>query len=69
MPLPTSTIKTLVQSCIAVLGIALVIGAGLSARQARVGLADATRVQLVNEIGNHLLTATENPRHHQHGAA
>ena len=60
MPLPTSTIKTLVQSCIAVLGIAVVSGAGLFAQQARVGLAAATGLQLVNEIGDHLLTATEN---------
>ncbi len=60
MRMPSLQIKTLVQGCIAALGIAVVVAAGLSAWQARQGLADATRVQTVNEIGDHLLTATEN---------
>jgi hypothetical protein len=49
---PSEQIKTLVQGCIAVLGIAVVITAGLAAWQAGRGLADVTRVQTVNEIGD-----------------
>lgn len=51
MRLPSLQIKTLVQGCIATLGVAVVIAAGLSVWQARQGLAGATRVRTVNEIG------------------
>ena len=60
MRLPVIKIETLVQGCIAALGLAVVIGSGLAAWQAREGVAEAIRVQAVNEIGDHLLTATEN---------